>query len=81
MHKANDVVHSLMELTKPLKQHMYNIQKYFGHFHRICKQFFATQTDKEGKFQFYPQPLHISDLQIIALSCTVSSPFVVRFDS
>lgn len=52
---------------------MHNIRTNFGRFYRICKQFFERETDSFGNFQYYPRRPELSDVQVVALSCTMEA--------
>ena len=52
---------------------MHNIKTNFGRFYRICKAFFEKETDGNGNFQHYPRKPALSDVQIVALSCTMEA--------
>jgi hypothetical protein len=52
---------------------MHNIRTNFGRFFRICKEFFESETDGSGNFQYYPRRPELSDVQIVALSCTMEA--------
>ncbi len=52
---------------------MHNIKTSFGRFYRICKQFFESETDSNGNFQYYPRRPALSDVQVVALSCTMET--------
>jgi hypothetical protein len=52
---------------------MHNIRTNFGRFYRICKQFFESETDSSGNFQYYPRSPALSDVQVVALSCTMEA--------
>ena len=52
---------------------MHNIKTNFGRFYRICKEFFESETDSSGNFQFYPRRPELSDIQVVALSCTMEA--------
>jgi hypothetical protein len=52
---------------------MHNIKTNFGRFYRICKEFFEGRADQKGNLQFYSRMPKMSDLQIIALSCTMEA--------
>ena len=52
---------------------MHNIRTNFSRFYRICKEFFENETDSSGNFQHYPRTPALSDVQIVALSCTMEA--------
>lgn len=52
---------------------MHNIGTNFRRFYRICKQFFESEIDSSGNFQHYPKKPELSDIQIVALSCTMEA--------
>lgn len=52
---------------------MYNIRKNFRRCCRISKEFFESETDGSGNFQYYPRRPELSDVQIVALSCTMET--------
>ena len=52
---------------------MHNIRTNFQRFYRICKEFFESETDSSGNFQCYPRRPELSDVQIVALSCTMEA--------
>ena len=52
---------------------MHNIRTNFGRFYRICKAFFESETDNNGNFQYYSRKPEISDVQVVALSCTMEA--------
>lgn len=52
---------------------MHNIRTNFQRFYRICKEFFEKETDSRGNFQHYPRTPALSDVQVVALSCTMEA--------
>lgn len=52
---------------------MHNSRTNFGRFHRICKEFFESETDANGNFQHYRRKPAMPDLQVVALSCTMKA--------
>lgn len=52
---------------------MHNIRTNFQRFYRICKEFFDSETDGSGNFQHYPRKPALSDVQVVALSCTMEA--------
>ncbi|RYY43675.1 MAG: IS982 family transposase [Chitinophagaceae bacterium] len=52
---------------------MHNIKTNFSRFYRICKQFFESEIDSNGNFQYYPRRPALSDVQVVALSCTMET--------
>ena len=52
---------------------MHNIRTNFQRFFRICKEFFESETDRSDNFQPYPRKPTLSDLQVVALSCTMEA--------
>jgi hypothetical protein len=52
---------------------MHNIRTNFSRFYRICKEFFEYETDSSGNFQSYPRKPALSDVQVVALSCTMEA--------
>lgn len=58
---------------------MHNFKMNFGRFYRICKQLFESEAGSSGNFQHYFRGLALSDVQNVALSCTVgASPEKVK---
>jgi hypothetical protein len=52
---------------------MHNIKTNFGRIYRICKTFFEGEIDRKGNFEFYPKAPLMTDLEIVALSCTMEA--------
>ena len=52
---------------------MHNIRTNFGRFYRICKGFFENESDSGGNFRHYPRGPKMSDVQVIALCCTMEA--------
>ncbi|MDE3212452.1 MAG: IS982 family transposase [Bacteroidota bacterium] len=52
---------------------MHNIKTNFRRFHGICQEFFRRAIDQKSNFQVYPKPASMSDLEIVALSCTMEA--------
>lgn len=52
---------------------MHNIRTNFYRFYPICKEFFDSETDSSGNFQHYPRKPALSDVQVVALSCTMEA--------
>ena len=59
-------------MTKQTRQ-MHNIKTNFNRIIGLCKNFLKEELDAKGNIQFYPKSPAMSDLEVIALSCTMEA--------
>jgi hypothetical protein len=52
---------------------MHNIKTNFKRFFGLCKNFLKEEVDNKGNVQFYPKTPAMTDLEVIALSCTMEA--------
>lgn len=52
---------------------MHNIRTNFKRFFGLCKNFLKEEVDNKGNVQFYPKTPAMTDLEVIALSCTMEA--------
>ena len=52
---------------------MHNIKSNFGKILEITKSIFADSLDPDGNFTHYPNKPKMSDIEVVALSCTAEA--------
>lgn len=52
---------------------MHNIKTNFKRFFGICKNLLKEEVNRDGNVQFYPKSPAMTDLEVIALSCTMEA--------
>lgn len=52
---------------------MHNIKTNFKRIFGLCKNFLKEEVDNKGNVQFYPKTPAMTDLEVIALSCTMEA--------